>query len=224
MKRWLVMLAIVAGLVLVIGGVFAYNTSKKIAGFKAMGVPKFTVSTIRATLEPWQQQLHSVGSLHAVRGADLSSEVAGVIDAIHFESGSNVKRGTLLAEMRAADELARLESLRATAQLAAAEAERARGPFDAKAISTASLDSAVAATNSAKAQVTEQQALVNKKRISALFAGKLGIRNVDPGQYVAAGTKLVTLQTLDPIYVDFHVPQLQLATLRVGQLATARTD
>src|SRR5690606_14260387 len=96
--------------------------------------------------------------------------------------------------------------------------------FDAKAISKASLDSAVAATNSAKAQVTEQQALVNKKRISAPFAGKLGIRNVDPGQYVAAGTKLVTLQTLDPIYVDFHVPQQQLATLRVGQLATARTD
>lgn len=224
MKRWLIMLGVVAALIVVIGGVFAFNLSKKIAGFKAMGEPKFTVSTVRAATQPWQRELKVVGSLHAVRGADLSSEVAGVVDAIHFESGSDVKRGQMLAELRAGDDIGRLDSLRAQAQLAAANQRRALAQFEAQAISRADLDAADAAAKSAAAQVAEQQALVDKKRVRAPFAGRLGIRNVDPGQYVAAGTHIVTLQTLDPIHADFHVPQQQLAALRVGQTVTAVTD
>lgn len=224
MKRWLIMVGAVVALVAVIGGAWGYNVSKKMAAFKAMGEPKFTVSTERAALQPWRQQLKVVGSLHAVRGSDLSSEVAGVIDAMHFESGSDVKAGTLLAELRAADDIGRLDSLRANAQLAQANYQRALAQFDAQAISKADLDSADALQKSAKAQVAEQQALVNKKRIVAPFAGQLGIRNVDAGQYVPAGTKIVTLQTLDPIHADFHVPQQQLASLRVGQVVDAVSD
>jgi membrane fusion protein (multidrug efflux system) len=224
MKRWLIMVGFVAVLVAVIGGLWGYNLSKKMATFKAMGEPKFTVSTLRAATQPWRQQLKVVGSLHALRGADLSSEVAGIIDAIHFESGSDVKAGVLLAELRAADDIGKLESLRANAQLATANYQRAVAQLDAQAISKAELDAADAAAKSAQAQVVEQQALVNKKRIYAPFAGQLGIRNADPGQYVAAGTKIVTLQTLDPIHADFYVPQQQLAALRVGQTVSATSD
>ncbi len=224
MKRWLIMVGAVVALVVVIGGAWGYNVSKKMAAFKAMGEPKFTVSTERAAIQPWHQQINVVGSLHAVRGSDLSSEVAGVIEAMHFESGSDVKAGTLLAELRAADDVGKLDSLRANAQLAQANYQRALAQFDAQAISKADLDSADATQKSAKAQVAEQQALVNKKRIIAPFAGQLGIRNVDAGQYVPAGTKIVTLQTLDPIHADFFVPQQQLAALRVGQVVNAVSD
>src|SRR5262249_40474574 len=155
-------------------------------------------------------------------GADLATDVAGVVDAIHFESGADVKQGVLLAELRASDDVGKLESLRANAQLAKLNYERARSQFDAQAISKADLDNAEATLKSADAQVAEQQGVVDKKRIRAPFAGHLGIRNVDPGQYVAAGAKIVTLQTLDPIYVDFSLPQQDLAHLHVGQHVTAK--
>ena len=224
MKRWLSMFGAVIALVVVVGGIWGYNVSKKLAAFKAMSSQKQTVSTIRAQTQEWREQIAAIGSLHATRGADLATEVAGVVDAIHFESGADIKQGALLAELRAGDDVGKLESLRANAQLAKLTYERARAQFDAQAISQADLDSADANLKSANAQVTEQQAIVDKKRIRAPFAGHLGIRNVDPGQYVAAGTKIVTLQTLDPIYVDFSLPQQDLAQLRVGQRVAAKSD
>lgn len=224
MKRWLIMIGTVVVLVAVIGGIWGYNISKKMAAYKAMGVPKQTVSTIRATTQEWRQQISAVGSLHATRGADLGTEVAGVVDSIHFESGTDVKGGELLAELRAGDDIGKLESLRANAQLAELTLQRANAQFDAQAISKADLDTATANAKSAQAQVAEQQAIVDKKRIRAPFAGHLGIRNVDPGQYVAAGTKIVTLQTLDPIHADFFLPQQELAKLRVGQIVSAVSD
>jgi membrane fusion protein (multidrug efflux system) len=224
MKRWLIMIGFVVAMVAVIGGIWGYNVSRKIAAFKAMGVPKQTVTTARAELDDWRQLVTAVGSLHAVRGADLSNEVAGVVDAIHFESGADVKAGTLLVELRAGDDIGKLDSLRANAELAELNYQRAIAQFDAQAISKAELDTQRANTKSAKAQVAEQQAIVDKKRIRAPFAGHIGIRNADPGQYLAAGTKLVTLQTLDPIHVDFYLPQQQLSTLRTGQAVTAVSD
>lgn len=224
MKRWLIMLGAVIALIVVIGGIWGYNVSKKLAAFKAMGTPKQTVSTTRAQTQEWREQLSAIGSLHATRGADLATDVAGVIEAIHFESGADVKQGTLLAELRAGDDIGKLESLRANAQLAKLNYERARSQFEAQAVSKADFENAEASLKSAEAQVAEQQAIVDKKRIRAPFAGHLGIRNVDPGQYVGAGAQIVTLQTLDPIYVDFSLPQQNLAQLRVGQRVAAKSD
>lgn len=224
MKRWLIMLGAVVALVVVIGGIWGYNVSKKLAAFKAMGTPKQTVSTVRAQTQEWNDQLSAIGSLHATRGADLATDVAGVVEAIHFESGADVKQGTLLAELRAGDDIGKLGSLRANAQLAKLNLERARAQFDSQAISKAELENGEANLRSAEAQVAEQQAIVEKKHIRAPFNGHLGIRNVDPGQYVAAGAKIVTLQTLDPIYVDFSLPQQNLTHLRVGQRVAARSD
>lgn len=224
MKRWFIMIGSVVALVVVIGGIWGYNLSKKIAAFKAAGQPKQTVTAMKAAQQQWHRQISAVGTVHAVRGADLSAEVAGVVDAIHFESGADVKGGTLLLELRAHDDVARLESLQANAKLAELTYNRAVAEFKAQAISQAKLDDATASYKSAKAQVAEQQALVDKKRIRAPFAGHLGIRAVDAGQYVNAGTKLVTLQALDPIHVDFYLPQQNLETLKVGQTVFAKTD
>lgn len=224
MKRWLIMLGAVIALVVLIGGIWGYTVSKKMAAYKAMGVPKQTVSTLHAQTQEWHQQITAVGSLHATRGADLATEVAGVVDAIHFESGADVKKGAPLVDLRAGDDIGKLESLRANAQLAKLNVERARAQIDVQAISKADVDTAEATARSANAQVIEQQAVVDKKQIRAPFAGHLGIRNVDAGQYVAAGTKVVTLQTLDPIYVDFSLPQQNLANLRVGQRVAAKSD
>lgn len=224
MKRWLIMIGAVVAMVAVIGGIWWYNVSQKIAAYKAMGTPKQAVTALRAEPSEWRQRINAVGSLHAVRGADLSNEVAGVVDAIHFESGADVKAGALLVEMRADDDIGRLDALKATADLAEINYQRALKQYDAQAISKAEVDTERANARNAKAQVAEQQAIVDKKRIRAPFAGHIGIRAADPGQYLAAGSKLVTLQTLDPIHVDFHVPQQELANLRVGQLVAATSD
>ncbi len=224
MKRWLVMIGLVVALVVVIGGIWGFKTWKMVAAYKAMGVPKQTVSTVRAEYQEWRPQISAIGSLHAARGSDLSAEIAGTVDKIHFESGADVKAGTLLVELRAGDDIGRLESLRANAQLAKLNYERAKAQLEAQAVSKAEVDAQEANFKSLNAQVLEQQAVVDKKRIRAPFAGHLGIRAVDPGQYVAAGDKLVTLQTLDPIFVDFYLPQQDLSSIRIGQKVGAVSD
>ena len=224
MKPWAIMFLIVLALVLIIGGAWGYNTYKMIQGFKAMGIQKQTVSTINADLQQWQPQLSAVGSLRAVRGADISAEVAGIVDTIRFSSGANVKQGESLITLRAGDDVAHLNSLKASAELAEANYKRDQAQFDAQAISQAQLDNSAATFKSAKAQVEEQQALLNKKFVSAPFAGTVGVRNVDVGQYLQPGTKIVTLQTLDPIFVDFFVPQQTLGQVSVGQKLVISND
>ncbi len=224
MKRWAVLGAVVAGLVVVIGAVKGYGTYKMIKGFAAQGTPKFTVSTTKVHFQDWLPQMSAVGSLRAERGADLSAEVDGTVDSIRFRSGDSVKAGQELLRLRVADEIAHLESLKAAATLAEINFKRDTAQFEAEAISQAVLDTDAATLRSARAQVTEQQALVDKKIVRAPFAGQMGIRAVDVGQYLAAGTKIVTLQQLDPIFVDFALPQQSLDKIRVGQKASVTSD
>lgn len=224
MKRWWIMIGGVVALVVVVGGLWGYNLSKKIAGFKAAGQPLMAVTAMPAQSQQWREQIKAVGSLRAVRGADLAPEIAGTVDTVRFESGTDTKAGAVLVELRAADERARLESLQAAADLAESIYQRNQAQFEAKAISEAQLDSDAATLKGARAEVAQQQALLDKKIIRAPFAGHLGIREVDEGQYVAAGTKIVTLQALDPIHVDFSLPQQSLAQLREGQSVSVVAD
>jgi membrane fusion protein, multidrug efflux system len=224
MKRWLILVAVVGALILVIGGVKGYGIYKTVRGFAAQGAPKFTVSTQKVQFEDWLPQMSAVGSLRAERGADLSAEVAGTVATVQFRSGDYVKAGQTLVGLRAADDLAHLESLKANAALAEINYKRDTAQFEAEAISQAVLDSDAATLRSAKAQVAEQQALVDKKQVRAPFAGQIGIRAVDVGQYLAAGTKIVTLQQLDPIFVDFSLPQQSLSQIRVGQKMSLVSD
>jgi membrane fusion protein (multidrug efflux system) len=211
-------------LVVVLAAIKGLMIYRVVQGFKAQGTPKVTVTAAKAEYSAWQPTLSAVASLHAVHGADLSAEVAGVVDALAFESGQNVKAGQLLVRLRCADDLARLQALKAAAALAEIVYKRDQAQLEVQAVSQATVDADAANLRSAQAQVDEQQAVLDKKLIRAPFAGRVGIRAVDPGQFVAAGAKLVTLQALDPIYADFYLPQQDLAQIAVGQQVSVSAD
>jgi membrane fusion protein (multidrug efflux system) len=183
-----------------------------------------TVSTVEVQKMQWQSQFAAVGTLNPVRGADLSTEVAGLVRTVHFKSGQDVKAGALLVELNADSDIALLHSAEAAAAQAATVLKRDQAQLAIQAVSQAQIDADTNDLKAKRAQVEQQAALVAKKSIRAPFAGRLGITALNPGQYVNAGDKLVTLQTLDPIYVDFALPQQQLAGLAVGQVVNLSVD
>ncbi len=223
-KPLAIMLLVVA---IVLGGVFGWQafigsmTRKYMAG--AASAPQ-TVSTATAATTTWQSQVQAVGTLRAVRGADLSPQASGVVDEIKFDSGNEVPAGKLLLRLKPNDDFAKLQQLQAAAELADQNYKRDQEQFAAQAISQSTLDSDVSTLKSARAQVAAQQALIEEKIVKAPFAGRLGIRQVDLGQYLNAGTTVVTLQALDPILVDFYLPQQALEHIKIGQATTATVD
>ncbi len=218
------MLAIVG---VVFGGIFGFQAFKavKIKEFMAARkMPPVTVTAMKAELQPWQPQIDAVGDLRAVRGVDVTSEVTGLVRAIHFKSGDAVKAGQVLVQLNADADVALLQSLEAAADLARTTYKRDKAQYAAQAISQATLDTAAADLKSKLAQVAQQAAIVEKKTIRAPFAGRLGIGLVNPGQYINPGDKIVTLQSLEPIYVDFYLPQQQLSNIRIGEIVVIGTD
>jgi membrane fusion protein (multidrug efflux system) len=223
-KRMVIMLIAVA---IVFGGIFGFQVFKAAMIKKfmsSMQAPPQTISATKAELSPWQPQIEAVGSFRAVKGADLSLEVAGVVDSISFNSGDDVKEGALLLKLRDADDVAKLESLQATAALSQLTYDRDLKQFKIQAVSQATLDTDKANLKNAQAQVAQQQAILDKKTLRAPFAGHLGIRAVDLGQYLSAGTTIVTLQALDPVFVDFFVPQQSVDQIRIGATVTVKVD
>ena len=225
MKKRMVIMLMAVGVVF--GGIFGFQAFKGAMIKKFMSAqaqPPQTVTTIVASSQEWQPQIKAVGSLRAMRGADLAPEVAGLVAAIQFKSGDEVKAGDLLVQLRADSDQARLHSLQANAELADATFKRDQELIKVHAISQATYDADAANLKSTRALAAEQQALVAKKFIRAPFAGRIGIRQVDVGQFIKEGEKIATLQVLDPIYVDFYVPQQELSRLKVGEAVTAATD
>ncbi|MEI6269670.1 MAG: efflux RND transporter periplasmic adaptor subunit [Methylococcaceae bacterium] len=223
-KRMIIMLIVVG---LILGGIFGFISFKgrMIKEYMtSQGVPLQTVSTITANSLEWLPKLEAVGSLQAVQGANMSAEVAGIVEKIYFKQGDNVKVGTPLLQLRAYDEIAKLESLKASAQLARITYNRNQAQFSVNAISKQTLDIDKANLDVAIANVGQQQALVDKKLILAPFTGRLGIRLVDVGQYLEAGTAISTLQALDTVFVDFFLPQQALESLKISQKLTLKTD
>jgi membrane fusion protein (multidrug efflux system) len=223
-KRMVIMLVAVA---VVFGGIFGFQVFKAAMIKKfitALGNPPQTVSVIRAAQGEWQTRIEAIGSLRAVKGADLSLELSGVVESISFNSGDDVAEGAQLLKLRTADDVARLESLQAVAALNEITNERDQKQFKMQAVSQATLDTDAANLKNARAQVVQQQAMIDKKILRAPFAGHLGIRAVDLGQYLGPGTVIVTLQALDPIYVDFFVPQQAIDQLRLEQIVTVHVD
>ncbi|AND70608.1 hypothetical protein ATSB10_31540 [Dyella thiooxydans] len=183
-----------------------------------------TVSTVKAAEQDWQPSLNAVGSLRAANGADLATEVAGLVTDVHLKSGQDVKKGQLLVQLRDGDEVAQLQQLQANAQLAKLTLERARKQLAAQAISQADFDTAQADYKARLAAVAQQQVVIAKKQLHAPFDGRAGIITISPGDYLAAGTQVVTVQQLDPLFVDFNVPQGELARLKVGQAVRLHLD
>lgn len=211
----------------VLGGIFgwqAFIASMIKKNMSAGASAPVTVSTVTATATQWQAQMQAVGTLRAVRGADLSAQASGVVDDIEFDSGNEVPAGKVLLRLKPNDDFAKLQQLAAAAELAAQTYKRDQEQFAAQAISQATLDTDVSTLKSARAQVAAQQALIEEKIVKAPFAGRLGIRQVDLGQYLSAGAPVVTLQALDPILIDFYLPQQALKRIKVGDAVAATVD
>ena len=225
MERRMVIMLI--GVFLLLGLIFAFNQLKTFMikqYVSGMGMPPQSVSTMVAKADIWQPKLTSVGSVRAYRGVDLSTEIGGLVVAVPVQSGADVKEGDLLVKLNDASDVAQLNSLKALAELAKVINERDRQQLAIQAISKNTFDTSKADAKSKQAQVEAQTALVAKKNIKAPFSGRVGIVTINPGQYINPGDKLMTLQTLDPIFIDFNLPQSDAANIQVGQSITVTTD
>jgi len=183
-----------------------------------------TVSTAKVEALEWQPQLAAVGTLTAVRGVDVSSEIVGLVREVRFKSGQDVRAGDVLIQLNADSDIGQLHSLEAAAELAAVVLQRDKAQLEVQAISQAQVDGDTADLKAKRAMVEQQAATVAKKTIRAPFSGRLGITTVNPGQFLNPGDKIVTLQTIDPIYVDFYLPQKQIAGLAVGMVVNVSSD
>jgi membrane fusion protein (multidrug efflux system) len=172
----------------------------------------------------WQPKLSSVGNVRAYRGVELSTEIGGLVQTVPIKSGMDVKEGELLIKLNDTSDLAQLNSLKALANLAKVINERDGQQLEIQAISKNVFDTSKADAASKQAQVEQQTALVAKKNLKAPFSGRVGIVTINPGQFVNPGDKLLTLQTLDPILVDFNLPQSNAAQIQVGQEIILTTD
>jgi membrane fusion protein (multidrug efflux system) len=223
-RRMTIMLC---GVFLLLGLIFGFNQLKTfmikhfIAG---MGLPPATVSTMVVETTAWQPKLSSVGNVRAFRGVELSTEIGGLVQTVPIKSGMDVKEGELLIKLNDASDVAQLNSLKAQADLAKVINERDRQQLAIQAISKNVFDTSKADAKSKQAQVEQQTALVAKKNLKAPFSGRVGIVMINPGQFVNPGDKLLTLQTLDPIFVDFNLPQSNAEQIQVGQEILVTTD
>jgi membrane fusion protein, multidrug efflux system len=214
--------ATILGIVLVVGALAAVKATqigKLIANGKKMeqaGPPPEAVGTARAEEQSWEATMTAVGSVTSDKGVALSTDAAGVVTRIHFESGAAVKQGQVLVELETNVERAQLASASARRALAATTYERSRALVEKGAISRAQLDNDEAALRTATKDVEAIQAQIGKKTIRAPFAGRLGIRAVNLGQYLNPGTPVTTLETIETVHVDFTLPQQRLAEVTTG--------
>ena len=221
-KRMLIMIGAVLALIAIIAGIKVLSIMRMIAGFKPP--PPAVVTTATASYQEWQPELRGVGTLRALRGADLALDIAGLVTAVNVKSGQEVKAGQLLLQLRDTEDVALLHQLEATEALAEVTFSRAQAQAAVQVISKADYDTAAADLKAKQAAVAQQRVNVAKKQLRAPFAGRAGIVTINPGTYLNAGTVIVTLQELDPIYVDFHLPQKDLAELHAGQRIALTLD
>lgn len=222
--RMIIMLLLVA---LVFGGIYGFQQFRNEMISKAIrgkGIPPQAVSTIVVKKEEWQPKVDVIGSLQAEQSTQLATEVSGLITQIHFKSGQAVKAGEKLLELNDAPLKAQLAQLQAAATLARQNLTRDQAQLKISAVSRAVVESDQATLKSAEAQVKQQEALIDQKILKAPFAGKLGIRKVDLGEYLSAGTAVVSLQKLDPMYVDFTIPQSELSLVTIGKKISIQTN
>ncbi|WP_227742947.1 efflux RND transporter periplasmic adaptor subunit [Burkholderia gladioli] len=224
MLRLFLMLLVVGLLTAALIGfhLFKSNILKKVTG--TIQSQQAIVSTTSAVMQQWQPTINAVGSLRASKGADLSLETSGVIDQINFDSGRDVEAGAVLLRLRPNDDPAKLDQLKASADLSEINYRRDLQQLAARGVAQSTVDTDSSNLKSARAQVVAQQALMGEKVMRAPFRGRLGVRQVDVGQYLPAGTTVVTLQALDPMFLDFYLPQQTLGQIRVGQAVLVTVD
>ncbi|MDQ6625282.1 MAG: efflux RND transporter periplasmic adaptor subunit, partial [Verrucomicrobiota bacterium] len=201
-----VSLAVLA-IFLVLAGIYASQIVKMISMGSKMVPPPETVTSIEVRSADWQPMVSAVGSISAVQGATISAEVAGTVSEVLFESGAQVKKGDLLVRLDSSAEEAQLRSAEADAALAKADLDRSRDLAARKVISRAEMDAAESKFKQKAAAVDNIKSVIVKKNIAAPFDGRAGIREVNAGQMVPAGQRIVSVETLGSVFADFALPQ-----------------
>jgi membrane fusion protein (multidrug efflux system) len=223
-KPILLAVGVIVLVVLVLGGIKASQIRAMIAAGEAFVPPQQAVTTAEVTEVSWKPELTAVGSVVAVQGVTVASEVPGTITEIAFKSGQMVKTGDLLVRLDTSIERAQLASAVASAKLADIDYQRKKNLPPTAAVSAADVDAAAAKASQAAADVANFKAVIARKTIRAPFSGRVGIRDVDLGEVLQPGTPIVSLQSSDPIYVDFSLPQQVLSLIEPGHTATISTD
>jgi membrane fusion protein (multidrug efflux system) len=221
----------VTGLLLLLIGLGSIKFGPGFGQFAVMGAtmaamvpPPEVVTAMPARTEKWENLLTATGSLVTVQGVTVSAEMAGKVTAINFESGAVVKAGDLLVQLDTTNEEAQLRAAEASVALAKVNLDRSTDLLDKKAISKSDFDLVDAQAKQASAQADSIRAVIAKKTVRAPFAGRLGIRLVNLGQILKDGDSIASLQTLDPIYVNFSLPQQRLGSITQGSAVRIETD
>ena len=223
-KRMALMLSIVAAALVAVATLKFNQVKASIAQSASFRPPPEAVTTAIAHEEEWPSSLAAIGTVVAVQGVTVSADLPGVVEKIAFESGRPVEAGAVLAELDARQERAQLAAAEAGLELARLNLERARGLREGGVVAQADYDRALAEHAQGAARVGELRAILQRKAIRAPFSGILGIRQANVGQYLAAGEPIVPLQSLDPIYVNFSVPQQELGRLKPGAVVRVRAQ
>ena len=217
MKRMLLMLVAMAMIIAGLGFVKFQQIQTAIAQGASFQPPPEAVTTITAQQVEWPETLSAIGSIAAVQGVVVSADLSGTVDRVAFDSGKAVRRGDVLVELDTRQERAQLAAAEAQSDLARTNFDRMEGLLKDNVISRAEFDRATAEDKQTAAHVGEIRSAVQRKLITAPFSGILGIRQVNVGQYLSSGDPIVQLQSLDPIYVNFDVPQQATSQMRIGR-------
>ena len=223
-KRMILTLVVAAFLLTGLGYFKMRQVQAAIKAGSSFTPPPEAVTAITAHEETWPSTLNVVGTMAAVHGVTVSADLPGTVAKIDFESGKYVRKGDVLVELDTREERAQLASIQAQHDLAKANYDRYEQLVKEGVISRADYDKATADQKQWKANVGEIQATIERKTIRAPFSGVLGIRQVNLGQYLAAGSPIVPLQTMDPIYVNFSVPQQVISRMKIGSTVQLGTD
>ena len=207
-----------------LAGVKILQFRKLIAAAQSLAPPPESVSSVLVREERWPDSLTAIGSIAAVQGVTLTPEVPGTVREIAFESGAPVAQGDLLVRLDTSSEEAQLRAIEAQVELASLNLNRVRALRNDNMIAQSELDATQAAVKETEANADAVRAVIAKKTLRAPFAGQLGIRQVNLGQYLEAGKPIVSLQAMEPVYVNFSLPQQELARLKAGMPARVTTD
>lgn len=219
-KRMILMLVAMTVLIVGLGFVKLRQFQAMAEQFEAMQPPPEAVTTIVVARETWPSTLDAIGTVAAVQGVTVSADLPGIVERVAFDSGRSVRQGDVLVNLDTRQEVAQLAAAEAQLQLARLNHERMKGLVQQDAVSRAEYDAATAGYTQAEARVREIGATIERKTIRAPFTGVLGIRQVNLGQYLTGGSAVVPLQSLDPIYVNFGVPQQNVAEMKSGRRVT----
>lgn len=215
-KRMILTVGAMLVFIAVIGWVKFSQIQTAMAQGASFQPPPEAVTTTVARQEQWPATVNAIGSVVAVQGVTVSSDLPGIVEKITFQSGARVRKGDLLVQLDTSQERAQLAGAESQRRLSGVNLERMRGLRQKGVVSQAELDRVQAESQQTSAGTSEIRATIGRKRIRAPFSGVLGIRQVNLGQYMNPGDPVVQLQTLDPIYVNFAVPQQEIGQLRVG--------